>query len=139
MIDVASPRDAIDPEAMRGLNQPLSLLGHAVENPATGIHGDEELLFEIEAPPGSTADPEDWTVRVSGHCTFPRRGTARRHSPSSGRPGRFGDRCRTHTSNSSRMGPGATAQRRTDILHGYSREVLVTDRADHGGRFPTGS
>jgi hypothetical protein len=57
---------------MRELDQPLFLLGHAVEDPATGIHGDEEFLYEIEVPPGPTADLEDWTVRVSGHCTFPR-------------------------------------------------------------------
>jgi hypothetical protein len=71
-IDAASPRDAVDPSQMRELDQPLFLLGNAVEDPATGIHGDEEFLYEIEVPPGPSAALEDWSVRVSAHCGFPR-------------------------------------------------------------------
>ena len=71
-MDASSPRDVVDPAVMRELDQPLFLLGNAVEDPATGIHGDEEFLYEIEVPPGPSADLEDWTVRVSAHCEFPR-------------------------------------------------------------------
>lgn len=35
---------------MEHLEQPLFLLGHGVENPANGIHGDEEYLYIVELP-----------------------------------------------------------------------------------------
>ena len=73
-MDARSARDAVDPSRMRDLDQPLFLLGHAVEDPATGIHGDEEFLYEVEVPEGPSADPDEWTIRVSAHCGFPRWG-----------------------------------------------------------------
>jgi hypothetical protein len=72
-MDVTTPRKTVQPDTMAELDQPLFLLGHAVEDPATGIHGDEEFLYEIEVPEGPSADFDDWTVRVSAHCGFPRR------------------------------------------------------------------
>ncbi len=48
-------------------------MGNAVEDPATGIHGDEEFLYEVDVPEGPSASLADWTVRVSAHCRFPRR------------------------------------------------------------------
>ena len=55
------------------LTQPHFLLGYGVEDPSTGIHGDEEYLYVVDIPPRSPLDdPEDWTVRVSTHCGFPR-------------------------------------------------------------------
>jgi len=56
---------------MEHLDQPLFLLGHGVENPADGIHGDEEYLYVVELPTGNTFDkPGEWSVKVSDHCGF---------------------------------------------------------------------
>jgi hypothetical protein len=71
MMPASTPRDVVDPSAMHDLDQPLFLLGNAVEDPATGIYGDEEFLYEPEVPPGPSADLEDWAVRVSAYCEFP--------------------------------------------------------------------
>jgi hypothetical protein len=71
-MDVSPPRETVQPSAMAELDQPLFLLGNAVEDPATGIHGDEEFRYEIEVPEGPSAELADWTVRVSAHCGFPR-------------------------------------------------------------------
>jgi hypothetical protein len=71
-MDVTTPRETVQPKAMAELDQPLFLLGNAVEDPATGIHGDEEFLYEIDVPEGPSADLVEWTVRVSTHCGFPR-------------------------------------------------------------------
>jgi hypothetical protein len=50
-----------------------SWLGHGVENPADGIHGDEEYLYVVELPTRNPFDePAKWTVKVSGHSAFPR-------------------------------------------------------------------
>jgi len=58
---------------MEHLDQPLFLLGHGVENPADGIHGDEEYLYVVELPTTNAFDePTEWTVKVSGHSAFPR-------------------------------------------------------------------
>jgi hypothetical protein len=58
---------------MEHLDQPLFLLGHGVENPADGIHGDEEYLYIVELPAESPFDePTEWTVKMSGHSAFPR-------------------------------------------------------------------
>ena len=71
-MDVSTPRETVQPSAMAELDQPQFLLGNAVEDPATGIHGDEEFLYEIEVPEGPSAALREWTVRVSAHCGFPR-------------------------------------------------------------------
>ena len=53
---------------------PPYLLGHSVENPASGIHGDEEYLYEIELPPRQPCDkPSEWRVKISEHRGFPSR------------------------------------------------------------------
>lgn len=67
------PADLLDPANMEHLDQPLFLLGHGVENPANGIHGDEEYLYVIEMPTTDPLEaPVEWTVQVSTHCGFPR-------------------------------------------------------------------
>ncbi|EMA31166.1 hypothetical protein [Haloarcula japonica] len=72
-IDAAQPADLLKPENMEHLDQPLFLLGHGVEDPADGIHGDEEYLYVVELPTRSPFDePTEWTVKVSGHSAFPR-------------------------------------------------------------------
>jgi hypothetical protein len=72
-IDVAQPADLLEPTNMEHLDQPLFLLGHGVENPADGIHGDEEYLYVVELPIRNPfGDPSEWTVKVSGHSAFPR-------------------------------------------------------------------
>ena len=72
-IDAARPADLLEPANMKHLNQPLFLLGHGVENPADGIHGDEEYLYVVELPAENPFDePADWTVKVSDHSAFPR-------------------------------------------------------------------
>ena len=72
-IDAAKPADLLDPANMEHLDQPLFLLGHGVENPADGIHGDEEYLYVVELPTTNAFDdPAEWTVKVSGHSAFPR-------------------------------------------------------------------
>ena len=51
----------------------MFLLNHGVENPADGIHGDEASLYVVEVPTRNTFDESaKWTVKVSGHSTFPR-------------------------------------------------------------------
>ena len=51
---------------------PSYLLGHGVEDPSCGIHGDEEYLYQIEIPPRDPFDePSEWRVKVSDHCRFP--------------------------------------------------------------------
>lgn len=58
---------------MEHLDQPLFLLGHGVENPADGIHGDGEYLYIVELPTRNPLEePAEWTVKVSGHTAFPR-------------------------------------------------------------------
>lgn len=58
---------------MEHLDQPLFLLGQGVENPADGIHGDEEYLYVVELPTRNPfEEPSEWTVKVSGHSAFPR-------------------------------------------------------------------
>ena len=72
-IDAAQPSDLLELANMEHLNQPLFLLGHGVENPADGIHGDEEYLYVVELPTWNPfEEPVEWTVRVSGHSAFPR-------------------------------------------------------------------
>jgi hypothetical protein len=72
-IDAAQPADLLEPANMAHLDQPLFLLGHGVENPADGIHGDEEYLYIVELPAENPFDePTEWTVKVSGHSAFPR-------------------------------------------------------------------
>ncbi len=71
-VDAAQPADILEPANMEHLDQPLFLLGHGVENPADGIHGDEEYLYVVELPTGNPVDePGTWTIKVSGHTTFP--------------------------------------------------------------------
>jgi len=67
------PADISNPANMEHLDQPMFLLGHGVENPADGIHGDEEYLYVVELPTGNALDePGEWSVKVSEHCGFPR-------------------------------------------------------------------
>jgi len=71
-IHAEEPSDLLEPANMEHLDQPLFLLGHSVENPADGIHGDEEFLYEVEVPEVSNEILKTWTVRVSAHYEFPR-------------------------------------------------------------------
>jgi hypothetical protein len=72
-IDAAKPVDFLEPANMEHLDYPLFLLGHGVENPVDGIHGDEECLYIVELPTRNPFDePAEWTVKVSGHSAFPR-------------------------------------------------------------------
>jgi hypothetical protein len=72
-IDADQPSDLLEPANMEHLDQPLFLLGHGVENPTDGIHGDEEYLYVVELPTQTPFDePAEWTVKVSGHAAFPR-------------------------------------------------------------------
>jgi hypothetical protein len=67
------PADISNPANMEHLDQPMFLLGHGVENPADGIHGDEEYLYVVELPSRNDFDdPGEWSVKVSDHCGFPR-------------------------------------------------------------------
>ena len=71
--DAARPADLLEPANVEHLDQPLFLLGHGIENPANGIHGDEEYLYVVELPTENPFDePAEWTVKVSGHSAFPR-------------------------------------------------------------------
>ena len=72
-IDAARPADLLDPTNMEHLDQPLFLLGHGVENPTDGIHGDEEYLYVVRLSTQNPFDePGEWTVRVSEHSGVPR-------------------------------------------------------------------
>jgi hypothetical protein len=72
-IDAAQPADLLDPDNMQHLDQPLFLLGHGVEDPADGVHGDEEYLYVVELPTANPfEEPSEWTIKVSGHSAFPR-------------------------------------------------------------------
>jgi hypothetical protein len=62
-----------DVSALDSLDQPHFLLGYGVEDPDSGIHGDEEYLYVVELPTRTPMEgPGDWTVRVSTHNGFPR-------------------------------------------------------------------
>jgi hypothetical protein len=72
-IDAAQPSDILDPATMEHLDQSVFLLGHSVENPAEGIHGDEEYLYVVELPTENPfEEAAEWTVKVSEHTGFPR-------------------------------------------------------------------
>ncbi|WP_144906622.1 hypothetical protein [Halobellus captivus] len=72
-IHADQPSDLLEPDNMEHLDQPLFLLGHGVENPANGIHGDEEYLYVVELPTRNPFEElSEWTVKVSGHSAFPR-------------------------------------------------------------------
>ena len=72
-IRAEQPSDLLDPSNMEQLDQPMFLLGHGVENPADGIHGDEEYLYVVELPSQKPFDePAEWSVKVSDHSGFPR-------------------------------------------------------------------
>jgi hypothetical protein len=67
------PADISNPTNLEHLDQPMFLLGNGVENPADGIHGDEEFLYVVELPTGNAFDePGEWSGKVSEHCGFPR-------------------------------------------------------------------
>jgi len=73
-LDATSPADVCDPSRIQHLSQPLFLLGHGVEDPRAGIHGDEEYLYVVAIPEYSLEQPEPptWEVAVSEPCGFPR-------------------------------------------------------------------
>ncbi|UHQ98124.1 hypothetical protein HYG81_21330 (plasmid) [Natrinema zhouii] len=48
---------------------PSYLLGHGVEDPASGIHGDEDFLYVVEV---SDTKYLDWRVKIAGRDDFPR-------------------------------------------------------------------
>jgi len=52
---------------------PSYLLGHGVEDPSCGLHGDEEYIYVIDLPARSPFDgSSEWRIKVSEHCGFPR-------------------------------------------------------------------
>ena len=72
-IHADQPSDLLEPTNMEHLDQPLFLLGHGVENPTDGIHGDEEYLYVVELPSRTAVDdPGEWSIKMSDHCGFPR-------------------------------------------------------------------
>ncbi|MFB6362073.1 MAG: hypothetical protein ABEH59_12235 [Halobacteriales archaeon] len=72
-IAAEDPEDLLEPVNFAHIDQPAFLLGHGFEDPTDGIHGDEEYLYIIELPRRQNFDePSDWTVKVSGHASFPR-------------------------------------------------------------------
>ena len=73
-IDASSPADVCDPTRLQHLSQPLFLLGHGIEDPRAGIHGDEEYLYLVAIPPYEIEqiEPPAWHVAVSEQCGFPR-------------------------------------------------------------------
>ena len=73
-LDATSPADVCDPARMQHLSQPLFLLGHGVEDPRAGIHGDEEYLYVVAIPEYTIEQVErpTWEVAVSEPCGFPR-------------------------------------------------------------------
>lgn len=71
-IDAAQPADLLEPSNMEHLDQPLFLLGRGVEEPADGIHGDEEYLYIVELPARNPfEEPAEWRVKVSEHSGHP--------------------------------------------------------------------
>ena len=72
-LDATSPADVCDPARMQHLSQPLFLLGHGVEDPRAGIHGDEEYLYVVAIPEYTLEqiEPPTWEVAVSEPCGFP--------------------------------------------------------------------
>ncbi|GAB7010719.1 hypothetical protein [Halorubrum trueperi] len=73
-VDAQSPADVCDPSRMQHLSQPRFLLGHGIEDPQAGIHGDEEYLYIVAIPPYGLeqVEPPAWQVAVSEACGFPR-------------------------------------------------------------------
>jgi hypothetical protein len=68
-IHADEPADLLDPTNMDHIDQPLFLLGHGVENPADGIHGDEEYLYVVDLSTRTAfGERGEWTVKVSEHC-----------------------------------------------------------------------
>ena len=73
--DVMAAIEENDVSSIASLEQPHFLLGYGVEDPESGIHGDEEYLSVVELPARSPlAEPDEWTVKVSAHSGFPRWG-----------------------------------------------------------------
>ncbi|CDK39383.1 hypothetical protein [Halorubrum sp. AJ67] len=73
-LDAHSPADVCQPSRMQHLSQPLFLLGHGIEDPSSGIHGDEEYLYIVAIPSYDLGqvEPPTWEVAVSKQCGFPR-------------------------------------------------------------------
>jgi len=72
-LDTTRPAEVCDLDGLAACDQPLFLLGYGVEDPRSGIHGDEEYLYEIALPaPQPFLQAQDWQVKVSEHCGFPR-------------------------------------------------------------------
>jgi hypothetical protein len=71
-ITVRAPEAMTDPASFEHLDQPRFLLGHGIENPADGIHGDEEFLYVVELPRIEFGEVSEWSVKVSEHGGFPR-------------------------------------------------------------------
>ena len=73
-LDAHSPADVCQPSRMQHLSQPLFLLGHGIEDPRVGIHGDEEYLYVVAIPEYELGqvEPPTWEVAVSEQCGFPR-------------------------------------------------------------------
>nr|WP_276295577.1 hypothetical protein [Halomicroarcula sp. ZS-22-S1] len=68
IVGVLEPEDWKDKQVT-----PSYFLGHGVEDPSHGIHGDEEYLYVVELPTRSPFDePSEWRIKVSKHCGFPR-------------------------------------------------------------------
>jgi len=69
--DVMAAIGENDVSGIAALEQPHFLLGYRVEDPESGIHGDEEYLYVVELPSRSPFDQSgDWTVKVSAHSAF---------------------------------------------------------------------
>lgn len=73
-IEAHSPADVCQPNRIQHLSQPLFLLGHGIEDPRAGIHGDEEYLYIVGIPPYKIGhiEPPTWEIAVSKQYGFPR-------------------------------------------------------------------
>lgn len=71
--DITAVAEANGVSGIAALDQPHFLLGYGVEDPAQGIHGDEEYLYVVEIPRRDPfEDPGEWMLKVSAHSGFPR-------------------------------------------------------------------
>ncbi|MGQ3329030.1 hypothetical protein [Halorubrum sp. FL23] len=64
----------LNPESWKNIDAtPSYLLGHGVEDPSRGIHGDEEYIYIVQLPTRDPfEEPDDWNIKISEHRGFPR-------------------------------------------------------------------
>jgi len=70
----ASVMGLLDADSWQEISRtPSYLLGHGIEDPSRGIHGDEEYIYYVQLPLREPVGGRtDWTIKVSEQCGFPR-------------------------------------------------------------------